>query len=58
MFVCYATPPKRFASRAPNVQGVIHDPPVGSSQFIFFEIHRTISLSIELLFVVITYNCQ
>ena len=32
MFVYYATPPRRFASRAPNCQGFIHDPTVGSSQ--------------------------
>ena len=32
----YDTLPRRFASRASNVQGIIYDPTVGSSQFFFF----------------------
>ena len=35
MFACYATHPRRFASRTPNYQGFIYDP--GWSQLNFFE---------------------
>ena len=45
IFVCYATPPRSFASRASNFQGYRYDPVTGSSQFIFFEIHPAITLS-------------
>ena len=51
VFVCYATPPRRFASRASNFQGFIYDPMVGRLSSVFSEIHP------ELLFIVITYNC-
>ena len=44
MFVCYATPPRCFASRALNFEGFIYDPTVGLS-VLFFLIHPAITLS-------------
>ena len=56
--VCYATPRRCFASRAPNFQGFIYNPTVGSSQFYYFikfTPQLTFLRTIKLPF--ITYNC-
>ena len=59
MFVRYATPPRRFASRAPHFQGFMYDPTFGSSQFYFFEIDPLLPFlrTIEVPFVVTTQDC-
>ena len=45
LYLCHSTP-RCFASRAPYFHGFIYNPTVGLSQFIYFLIHPTISLSI------------
>ena len=57
LFVCYVTPPRRFASRAPNVQGFIYDPTVGSFQLFFF-IHAATTLSTNNRITLCSYYIQ
>ena len=55
MFVYHATPPRRFASRAPNFQGFIYGQVI---LVLFFLIHPTITLSINNQIALCSYYIQ